>query len=126
MLRFAHASSRLPSPHTENVRAHNLLSPALASHGNRQERKVDKYARKVNIMRSGKDGARPVHQIIFVIKWIRASRLSIKNSVSPQDEVVLRVPHACSRLRSPHTENVRAHNFWRKGSAWAHIDIGCE
>ena len=27
-------------------------------------------------------GARPVHPIITMIKWIRASRLSIKNSLS--------------------------------------------
>ena len=31
---------------------------------------------------SNSHGARPVHQIISVIKWIRTSRLSIKNSLS--------------------------------------------
>jgi len=29
-------------------------------------------------------GARPVHLIITMIKWIRTRRLSIKNSLSPQ------------------------------------------
>ena len=41
--------------------------------------------RKVDVRLPGKEnsnshGARPVHQIIWMIKWIRASRLSIKNS----------------------------------------------
>ena len=31
---------------------------------------------------SNSDGARPVHQIITMIKWIRTSRLSIKNYLS--------------------------------------------
>ena len=31
---------------------------------------------------SNSHGARPVHQIISMIKWIRTSRLSIKNSLS--------------------------------------------
>jgi len=31
---------------------------------------------------SNSHGARPVHQIITMIKWIRTSRLSIKNSLS--------------------------------------------
>jgi len=31
---------------------------------------------------SNSHGARPVHQIIAMIKWIRTSRLSIKNSLS--------------------------------------------
>ena len=43
--------------------------------------------RKVNIRLPGKGksnshGARPVHLIIMMIKWIRTSRVSIKNSVS--------------------------------------------
>jgi len=43
--------------------------------------------RKVAIRQPGKrnsnyHGARPVHQIIFMMKWIRTSRLSIKNSLS--------------------------------------------
>jgi len=45
--------------------------------------------RKVDIRLSGKGnsnshGARPVHLIIAMIKWIRTSRLSIKNSLSAQ------------------------------------------
>jgi len=31
---------------------------------------------------SNSHGARPVHQIISMIKWIRTSRLAIKNSLS--------------------------------------------
>ena len=45
------------------------------------------YNMKVGIRLPGKGnsnahGARPVHQIISMIKWIRTSRLSIKNSLS--------------------------------------------
>ena len=47
-----------------------------------------KIARKVDTRLPGKGksdfhGARPIHQIISIIKWIRTSRLSIKNSLSP-------------------------------------------
>ena len=43
--------------------------------------------RKVDIRLPGKGnsnyhGARPVHRIISMVKWIRTSRLSIKNSLS--------------------------------------------
>ena len=43
--------------------------------------------RKVNIRlprkgNSNSHGARPAHQIITIIDWIRSSRLSIKNSLS--------------------------------------------
>ena len=43
--------------------------------------------RKVEVRLPGKEnsnshGARPVHLIITMIKWIRTSRLSIKNSLS--------------------------------------------
>jgi len=43
--------------------------------------------RKVDVRLPGKGnsnspGARPVHQIILMIKWIRTSRLSIKNYLS--------------------------------------------
>jgi hypothetical protein len=42
------------------------------------DRKVDvRLPEKEN---SNSHGARPGHQIIWMIKWIRASRLSIKNS----------------------------------------------
>jgi hypothetical protein len=44
-------------------------------------------SRKVDIRLPGKEnsnshGARPVHQIISMINWIRTSRLSINNSLS--------------------------------------------
>ena len=40
-------------------------------------------------------GVRPVHLIIKMIKWIRTSRLSIKNTLS--------LPPTCCRLRAPRT-----------------------
>ena len=48
-----------------------------------------RVTRKVDIRLSGKGnstphGARPVHLTSTMIKWIRTSRLSIKNSLSPQ------------------------------------------
>ena len=48
-------------------------------------------ARKVDIRLPGNGisnahGARPVHQIISMIKWIRTSRSSIKNSLSLREE----------------------------------------
>ena len=43
-------------------------------------RKVD--VRLPGEVNSNSHGARPVHQIISLIKWIRVSRLSIKNSLS--------------------------------------------
>ena len=47
----------------------------------------DTYPRKVDARLPGKGiphshGARPVHLIIIMIKWIRTSRLSIKKSLS--------------------------------------------
>jgi len=47
--------------------------------------------RKVDVRLPGKgnsnsNGARPVHLIITMIKWIRTSRLSIKNSLSLSSE----------------------------------------
>ena len=44
-------------------------------------------SRKVDVRLTGKGnlnshGARPVHLIITMIKWIRTSRLSMKNSLS--------------------------------------------
>ena len=39
---------------------------------------------------SNSHGARPVHLIVKMIKWIRTSRLSIKNSLSPPREGVFR------------------------------------
>ena len=48
---------------------------------------VSTGARKVNVRLPGKGnsnshGGRPVHLIITMIKWIRTSRMSIKNSLS--------------------------------------------
>ena len=45
-------------------------------------------SRKVDVRLPGKGnsnphGARPVHRIITMIKWIRTSRFSIHNSLSP-------------------------------------------
>ena len=45
------------------------------------------HARKVDVRLPGKGnsnshGARPVHLIITMVKWIRTSRLPIKNSLS--------------------------------------------
>ena len=47
------------------------------------------YARKVDVRLPGKGnsnshGARPVHLISTMIKWIRTSRLSIKNFLSTE------------------------------------------
>ena len=47
--------------------------------------------RKVDFRLPGKgnsisDGARPVHLIIMMVKWIRTGRLSIKNSLSRRHE----------------------------------------
>ena len=58
---------------------------------------------KVDVRLPGKGnsnphGARPVHLIITMIKWIRTSRLSIKNSLSLSDEAGQEeraVPHKC-------------------------------
>ena len=57
--------------------------------------------RKVDVRLPGKEnsnshGARPVHQIISMIKWIRTSRKSIKTSfpLAP-----LRVPYRCRAKR---------------------------
>jgi len=50
-------------------------------------RKGVRAYRKVDVRLPGKNnsnshGARPVHLVISMIKWIRTSRLSIKNSLS--------------------------------------------
>jgi len=52
----------------------------------RSEKSLNR-ARKVDVRLRGKGnsnthGARPVHLIITMIKWIRTRRLSIKNSLS--------------------------------------------
>ena len=49
--------------------------------------KADQITKKVDVRPPGKGssnshGARPIHLIITMIKWIRTSRLTIKNSLS--------------------------------------------
>ena len=73
--------------------------------------------RKVDIRLSAKrnsnaHGARPVHQIISIMKWIRTSRLSIKYSLALSDllrEVDAKLDHAVVALvlfaRRPATTN---------------------
>jgi len=75
--------------------------PALLNHGSpyltvkakkkqklaHEEAEVDACPRKADIGLAGKGklqsyGVRPVHQIISITKWIRTSRLSIKDSLS--------------------------------------------
>jgi len=53
-----------------------------------------KDTRKVDVRlpakgNSNSHGATPVHQLISMIKWIRTSRLSIKNSIFEQDSLQL-------------------------------------
>ena len=45
---------------------------------------------------SNSHGARPVHLIIVMIKWIRTSRLSIKNSLSAQGGAMQGRPWGCA------------------------------
>ena len=71
--------------------------------------------RKVDVRLPGKGnsnshGARPVHQIITTIKWIRTSRLSIKNSLSARRGLNRELRQlsrgaATSRLLSPPATN---------------------
>ena len=61
----------------DRLLGHELPLPVLLPH----------LLRKVDVRLPGKEnsnshGARPVHQIISMIKWIRTSRLSIHNSLS--------------------------------------------
>ena len=42
---------------------------------------------------SNMHGARPVHRIISIMKWIRTSRLSINNSLSPGDHGLAGIGH---------------------------------
>jgi len=53
-------------------------------------RKVD--ARLPGKGNSKSHGARPVHLILTMIKWIRTSRLAIKNSLSTGDCPMLAAP----------------------------------
>ena len=62
---------------------------------------------------SNSHGARPVHLIITMIKWIRTSRLSIKNSLSERARLescfffCARRPAAC-RKKSTSQESLRS------------------
>jgi len=47
-----------------------------------QMRKVDKRLPGRGNLNSNSHGAKPVHQIISTIKWIRTSKMPIKNSLS--------------------------------------------
>ena len=64
-----------------------IPASASANHGPKngglvQGRAAPTCHRKVDVRLPGK-GARPVHLIITMIKWIRTRRLPIKNSLSP-------------------------------------------
>ena len=64
---------------------------------------------QVDIRLSGKGnsnshGARPVHQITSMIKWIRTSRLAINNSLSLQDVVIGKIYFLLVRLKIKHME----------------------
>ena len=67
------------------------------------------YPRKVDVGLSGKGnsnshGAKPVHLIITMIKWIRTSRLSIQNSLCFHTETQsIGMPSCCIRGGVPHT-----------------------
>ena len=87
--------------------------------------KVPPASRKVAIWLPGKEnsnshGARPVHQIISMIKWIRTSRFSLKNSLSTTCFGVLRT------ASKPQTSYmVRAtciYTVWKK--LWSHVCRG--
>jgi len=71
-----------PMVGTQSVSASENGRQASSSHSNRAA-----LSRKVDVRLPGKGnanshGARPVHLIITMIKWIRTSRLSRKNSLS--------------------------------------------
>ena len=67
---------------------------------------VPEGTRKVDVRLPGKGdsnshGARPVHLSITMIKWIRTSRLSIKNSLCRTQHFALKVvcgPHCAPRV----------------------------
>jgi len=66
---------RVNSTHTRRARCRGVYSVHVG------------LVRRVDVRLPGKGnsnsrGARPVHLIITMIKWIRTSRLSIKNSLS--------------------------------------------
>ena len=66
--------------------------------GTPHSRKVD-----VRLPNSKSHGARPVHLIITMIKWIRTSRLSIKNSLSTTHS---RIPNPQTLIPNPESRAV--------------------
>jgi len=89
------------APHRFRAR---LLFPAPGLTGlYREPRKVD--VRLPGKGKSNSHGARPVHLIITMIKWVRTSRLSIKNSLSGRrrrrSETPCTASSRASRARSP-------------------------
>ena len=95
----------------------DLAMLACAGHQH-SPRKV--YIRLPGTGNSNSHGTRPVHQIISMIKWIRTSRLSIKNSLSwdwtcagNQHSVGRMVPRTCrSFRRGPFSKS------WRPGRVY--------
>ena len=73
--------------HGEAERPHDVHDQLVQELHRRFLREGLGVTRKVDVRLPGKGnsnshGARPVHLIITMIKWIRTSRLSIKNSLS--------------------------------------------
>ena len=83
---------RLPESQGQNLVLTVLYEPHFLDRGTQRDvdstaREIDGLARMVDVRLPGKGdanfhGARPVHQIITMIKWIRTRRLSMKNSLS--------------------------------------------
>ena len=69
---------RLSAPTLLELNTNDKRPPDCGTDGCQSPRKVD--ARLPGNRNSNTRGARPVHQIITMIKWIRTSRLSIKNA----------------------------------------------
>ena len=90
----------------------------------RPPRQLAPVLRKVDVRLPGKGnsnshGARPVHLIITMIKWIRTSRLSIKNSLSIRRARSIFAKHVslAPRLRKRRKKTRGSHdqNCTRKG-----------
>ena len=83
----------MPSQYTPKKKDHQI---AIIAHSLQpSELALLLSGRKVDVRLPGKGnsnchGARPVHLIITMIKWIRTSRLSIKNSlyITPQSSTL--------------------------------------
>ena len=82
---FAQHGSKLRAPLAEVVGI--IVRPPRVYGQETKGEELGKGIRKVDVRLPGKGdsnphGVRPVHLIITMIKWIRTSRLSIKNSLS--------------------------------------------